>query len=155
MCEIEIRQMALDIEAETAAGIMAASDPWMTLGLDFTACKMTIMRPEKDVFGAYMDGHLVGFVIVNMNGQFVGYVQSICVAEAWRGQGIGSHLMDFAEGFIFKRTRNVFLLVSAFNSGAQRFYKRRGYESIGKLPDYLVRGYTEILLRKTTGALVR
>ena len=43
----------------------------------------------------------------------------------------------------------MFICVSSFNPGAQRFYRSLGYETIGELKDFVVRGHSEILLRKT------
>ena len=39
--------------------------------------------------------------------------------------------------------------MSSFNTRAQQLYERLGYERIGVLRDYLVRGYDEIFMRKT------
>jgi len=47
----------------------------------------------------------------------------------------------------------VFLCVSAFNTRAQRFYARMGYEPIGVWRDYVIAGEDEILMRKPTGPL--
>jgi ribosomal protein S18 acetylase RimI-like enzyme len=43
------------------------------------------------------------------------------------------------------------MCVSSFNGDALRLYLRLGYEVIGELKDYLVRGHSEILLRKSKG----
>jgi ribosomal protein S18 acetylase RimI-like enzyme len=43
--------------------------------------------------------------------------------------------------------------VSSFNHGARRLYERLGYHVVGELTDYIVEGYSEILLRKTRGPL--
>ena len=61
--------------------------------------------------------------------------------------------MAFAEKRIFSETPNVFVCVSSFNKGAQRFYERLGYEVIGELRDYIISGHSEILLRKTIAPL--
>jgi ribosomal protein S18 acetylase RimI-like enzyme len=61
--------------------------------------------------------------------------------------------VEFAERRILQVSPNVFMCVSSFNHGARRLYQRLGYQVIGELPDYLVRGHSEILLRKTTGPL--
>jgi ribosomal protein S18 acetylase RimI-like enzyme len=43
--------------------------------------------------------------------------------------------------------------VSSFNRDAQRLYERLGYKVVGELTDYIVRGHSEFLLRKTLGPL--
>ena len=48
----------------------------------------------------------------------------------------------------------MFLCVSDFNRGALRLYQRLGYELVGALPDFLVSGSAELLLRKTRGPWV-
>ncbi len=53
----------------------------------------------------------------------------------------------------FGRGRNLFVCVSDFNDGARRFYARQGYAHVGTLPDLIVRGSAELLLRKTAGPI--
>jgi hypothetical protein len=96
---------------------------------------------------------LAGFLVICMTGAFVGYIQTICIDSAWRGQGLGTELVKFAERRILAESPNVFLCVSSFNPDARRLYERLGYRVIGELTDYLVPGHAEILLRKTVGPL--
>jgi ribosomal protein S18 acetylase RimI-like enzyme len=62
-------------------------------------------------------------------------------------------MVDFAERRILSEVPNVFMCVSSFNDAARRLYQRLGYQVVGELTDYIVAGYSEILLRKTTGPL--
>lgn len=104
---------------------------------------------------AHSRGQVVGFIWFRLNGTFhhSGYVRWIGVAPHVQGQGVGTGLMAYAENKIFARGPNVFLMVSAFNTGAQKFYKRLGYTEIGAVPNYAIRGITERLFRKTRGPL--
>jgi ribosomal protein S18 acetylase RimI-like enzyme len=63
-------------------------------------------------------------------------------------------MIEFAEQRIFRQSPNVFLCVSSFNKHAQKLYERLGYQHVGELPDFVVRGYSEILMRKTRGPLL-
>lgn len=153
MADIQIRPLGGEEEIATCARMMAASDPWITLGRGFEASYKSIADPIKEVYVALAGDEIAGFIILNMTGPFVGYIQSICVAPNQRGLGVGSQLVAFAEARIFKVTPNVFICVSSFNQNARRLYERLGYEFIGELRDYLVRGYSELLLRKTIGSL--
>ncbi len=151
--EIEIRRLESDAEAETCARMMAASEPWITLGRDYTASLEIVFDPSLEVYLALRDEEIVGFVVVSMTGAFIGYVKSIYTAPEWRGRGVGSKLMSFVEDRIFREAPNVFICVSDFNDGAQRLYRRLGYEVVGELKDYLVFGKSEVLMRKTIAPL--
>lgn len=84
-------------------------------------------------------------------GRFLGeYLKLLVVDAACRGNRIGSRLLDKMEACAFRRWPNVYLCVSDFNEPARRFYARHGYLEIGRLPDLLVAGRDEILMRKTT-----
>jgi ribosomal protein S18 acetylase RimI-like enzyme len=131
--------------------MMAGTDPWLTLGRTCDACLQIVRDQSKEVYVARLDQALAGFLIVNMGGPFPGYIQTVCVHAEHRGQGIGSRLIRWAEERIFRDSPNVFMCVSSFNEGAFRLYRRLGYEVIGELKDYLVRGHSAILLRKSKG----
>jgi len=128
---------------------MASSEPWLTLGRTFDACLTLLLDPTREVYVAH-DGTLRGFIILNMRmGPFTGYIQTVCVAPDARGTGIGSQLVAFAEERIFRESANVFLCVSSFNPRARSLYERLGYHTIGEIPDFIIRGASEILMRKT------
>ncbi|MDR7521584.1 MAG: GNAT family N-acetyltransferase [Armatimonadota bacterium] len=101
-------------------------------------------------------GQVVGFVWFRLDGTFhhSGYVRLLGVAPHARGRGVGRRLMAHAERRLFAAGPNVFLLCSDFNSGAQAFYEKLGYTTVGAIPDYIVRGVTERLYRKTRGPIV-
>ena len=140
-------------EFEACARLMAASDPWITLGRDLDTCRAVVFDGALEKYGAFAGSEFAGFIGIAMQGAFIGYIKAICVAQPFRGQGVGSALLRHAEERIFRDSPNVFLCVSSFNAGARRLYERRGYETVGELRDYVVRGHSEFLLRKTAGPL--
>jgi len=140
-------------EIKICARMMANSEPWITLGRDYKASVQTLSDTSKEIYVACVTGEIVGFIIINMKGAFVGYIQTICVSPVQRGNGIGSALLQFAENRIFTETANVFMCVSSFNGNAQKLYQRLGYEVVGELKDYIVSGHSEMLLRKTIASL--
>lgn len=151
---ITISPLCNTTEAEVCAQMMSNSEPWLTLRRDYVTSLKILTDPTREVYVATVAGESVGFILLNMRGAFVGYIQTLCVASQWRGQGIGSRLIAFAEERIFKETPNVFICVSSFNPDARRLYERLGYELVGVLKDYLISGYDEILLRKTIAPLL-
>jgi ribosomal protein S18 acetylase RimI-like enzyme len=150
---IVVRALATDDEARACATIMSTSEPWITLRRDFTASLAAVTDPARETYVAIDESGVVGLIILNMRGAFIGYIQSVAVRADRRGGGIGSRLIAFAEERILRDARNVFLCVSSFNDRARAFYARLGYEPVGELKDFVVRGHSEGLLRKTTGPL--
>ena len=153
MTDIEIQKLQEVSDAEWCARIMTGSEPWVTLGRGYEESLQIVTDSSKEVYISTVKAEPAGFMILNMKGAFVGYIQTICIAPEFRGKGIGSRLLEFAENRIFSESPNVFLCVSSFNGGARRLYERAGYETIGELKDFLVRGLSEILMRKSLGPL--
>lgn len=148
-----IAPLAGEDEARACARMMAASEPWLTLGRSYEASLEIVQDPSREVYVARDERGLAGFLILCMTGAFVGYIQTICIHPDRRGQGLGSELVAFAEQRILAESPNVFMCVSSFNRDARRLYQRLGYQVIGELTDYIVRGHSEILLRKSLGPL--
>jgi ribosomal protein S18 acetylase RimI-like enzyme len=137
---------------------MASSDPWRRLGRTLEESYRILRDPSREVYVALESASdteplVAGFTILVMQGAFIGYIQSVAVRPERRGRGLGTALIEFAERRILRATPNVFICVSSFNPGARRLYERLGYTVVGELTDYIVRGHSEILLRKTTGPL--
>lgn len=135
------------------AKMMSISEPWLTLKRDFKQCLTAVHGDNKEVYIAKDNLTIVGFAVLQMTGTFRGYVQSICVSPDSRSKGIGSSLLKFSEDRIFKISPNIFMCVSSFNTEAAKLYYKLGYEKIGELKDFIVSGYSEILLRKTIGPI--
>jgi ribosomal protein S18 acetylase RimI-like enzyme len=153
MKELEIGRLNGDAEARACAAMMAASDPWIFFGRTFEQCLARVTNPAGEVWVAREDGIARGFIILLLQGAFVGYIQVVCVDAGARSSGIGSRLVAFAEERIFRDFPNVFLCVSSINPRARQLYERLGYKLVGELDDYLVRGYSEFLMRKSVGPL--
>lgn len=146
-----IRALATDAEARACAEIMSSNDPWRRLGRTYEMSYTMLRDPAREVYVALDGDAVAGFAIVIMQGAFAGYIQTVAVRPEWQGRGLGSAIIAFAEQRIFRDEPNVFICVSSFNPDARRLYERLGYQLVGELPDYVIRGHSEILFRKTTG----
>lgn len=147
-----IRPLQGGAEAAACAELMAASEPWRTLGRGVAASLTIVSDPAKEVYVGEDARGLAGFLILDMHGPFIGYIQTVCVAPDRRGQGLGTTFVQWAEARIRRDSPNVFLCVSSFNDAARRLYERLGYEFVGTLSNYLVDGHDEHLLRKSVGS---
>ena len=150
---LEIRRLQGADEARVCAELMANSEPWVTLRRNYADSVAMLNDPVREVYVGVVEDEIVGFMILRMDGAFVGYIQTVAVMPQWRGRGIGTGLIQYAEARVFRETPNVFINASSFNPGAQRLYERLGYEVVGELRDYIVAGHSEVLLRKTIGPL--
>ena len=150
---LEIRHLESEDEARACARMMSASDPWRTLRRDEKICLRMLQDEGRERYVALLEGILTGLLVLNTRGAFAGYLQTICVDEAYRSRGIGTRLIGFAEERIFREWPNVFLCVSSFNPDARRLYERLGYRTVGTLENYIVAGHDEVLMRKTRGPL--
>jgi ribosomal-protein-alanine N-acetyltransferase len=150
---IRITLLEQEADEELCAQLMTTSEPWLTLGRSYEASLRVIRDDTREVYGAYEGRRLVGFLILCMTGVFVGFIQTVLVHPERRGKGLGSRLLQFAEHRIFRDSPNIFMCVSSFNHDARRLYERLGYSAVGELTDYIVAGYSEVLLRKTAGPL--
>lgn len=149
--EILIRPVEGELEARFCAGFIVASEPWVTLGLGFDRALARLTDPTREVNAALIQNAVAGVLILHLAGALNGYIQLLAVHPDWRGRGVGTHLIRWAEERIFQQSPNVFLCVSDFNHRARAWYERLGYRQVGALPDFVANGRAEILMRKTRG----
>lgn len=139
---------------KTCARMMATSDPWVTLGMNYDQCLVAFDGPCKEIYVAQFENKIAGFVILQVCGSFKGYIQTICVSEAFRGRGFGKKILQFCEQRILQISPNIFICVSSFNEGAKRLYESIGFKLVGELTDFIKEGFTELLLRKSAGPII-
>lgn len=134
--------------------MMASSDPWITLGMDYQQCRVAFDGPCKEIYAAQYENRIAGFMILQVCGTFKGYIQTICVSEDFRGRGFGKKILRFCERRILQVSPNIFICVSSFNKGALRLYEAFGFKLVGELTDFIKEGFTELLLRKSAGPII-
>lgn len=134
------------------ATIMCNTEPWITLKRDHQACFNSLRGDGKEVYILGENGKVIGVIVLQMGGTFRGYLQSICISPQARDKGYGHKAIDFCEKRIFSVSPNFFLCVSSFNKGAQKLYYSLGFELIGEIKDFVIEGYSELLLRKSIGS---
>jgi ribosomal protein S18 acetylase RimI-like enzyme len=93
------------------------------------------LQRDPDLFlVAEAEGRLIGTVLGGFDGRR-GMVYHLAVEAAWRGQGIGSALMDEVEARLVARgCRKAYLLVATENSAVTHFYEQRGWAVMDVLP---------------------
>ena len=134
-----------------SARMMAASEPWITLGITVDGAQHVLTDPAREQYAMRDANGVAGLVVLDMRGLLSGYIQILCVRPDRRASGLGSALIRWAEDRIFRDSPNAFICVSSFNAGARRLYERLGFEPVGVMRELIVPGYDELLLRKTRG----
>jgi ribosomal protein S18 acetylase RimI-like enzyme len=95
-----------------------------------------VPEPGRAVFGAFADEALVGMVAFRRESMrkahHKGYLSSLYVAPAHRGQGAGRRLVGHALAFAAAAgVRQVNLTVTATNVAALALYESQGFKSYG------------------------
>lgn len=152
MNDSRIRTMQAEDCAEVVR-LLSNSDPWKTLGYTIADWNRIFcpLPQGRDSYVAELDGRVAGVALVKQKFLLGDYLELLGVAEWARHKGIGSLLLKHVEQLVFERTKNLFACVSDFNQSARDFYKKQGYQEIGPMPNFLIPGSAEILLRKTAG----
>jgi ribosomal protein S18 acetylase RimI-like enzyme len=119
--------------------------------MDYDKCLTAFTGPYREVYVMHNGEQIAGFVILQVQGTFSGYIQTLCIDEAWRGKGLGTRLLNFCEKRILSFSPNIFICVSSFNKRAIKLYYDYGFKLVGELDNFVVEGYSELLMRKTVG----
>ena len=136
-------------DVDWAARLMAASDPWVTLGRGYDACLAACSVPTDTLEIAACGGGRCGFMLVRPRGVAgAPYIVSIAVDPAFRSRGVGAAMLAHVEAAYAGRSAHLFLCVSSFNAGARAFYDRHGFEEVGRFRDFIIAGADEVLLHK-------
>ena len=75
-------------------------------------------------------------------------LELLAVLPAFQGCGLGKQLIAWlVEQTLREKHGNLWTISSEFNTTAQAFYRREGFELAGTLPDLICPSETEVLLR--------
>jgi GNAT superfamily N-acetyltransferase len=145
-------------DAEACGAIVAITPLWQRYKLTAAAAAAQLIAAHargETVTVIESDSQVAGFAWVVPAGAFgmCPYLRRIVVAPDQRGLRLGAQLLRAVEEHSAKLATDLFLLVSDFNADAQRFYKREGYEEVGRLADFVLPGVAELIFRKRVRAV--
>lgn len=152
MTDLLVRLMREQDRAAVIA-LLADSDPWKRLGYQAQDWDryFTPLPQGRDSYVVELDGTVAGVAVLRQKFLLGDYLELFGVADWARGKGLGRHLLAHIEATVFARAQNLFACVSDFNEQGRHFYEKQGYQEIGPMPNLLIQGSAEILLRKTNG----
>jgi ribosomal protein S18 acetylase RimI-like enzyme len=149
--QFDIRRLNSSAQLSVCASLMMQSNPWDKLYFSQQQLESDLVRPDLRVDAAVgSDGTILGFLASMANGiGFEPMIEYLCVDSRFRGQGIGTRLIQYFEKALFPEADNLYLFVSDINPDAQRLYVKLGYLQAGAFPNFNLDKQTEFLHRKS------
>lgn len=150
-----LRPLRQPDEAEAIASMLAAQDPWRTLGYGADALARYLRREDPGLhrFAVVLDetpaaGAAAGVVCVRYPWLRGPYIELIGFAASAQGRGLGGAIIGWMESEVRGLAANLWAFVSESNAGARRFYAAHGFAEVVPVDDLVAPGHAEILLRK-------
>jgi ribosomal protein S18 acetylase RimI-like enzyme len=136
-------------QAEWIVGI----EPWRGLGYSAAPLGRYLARmaKEREVWvarGAGRGASPLGLVVVQDGFLLGGFVSLLAIRPEATGQGVGRGLMEHVEARVFARRPWLFTSCDSDNKRALSFYRKLGFQRVGRLPDLIKPKRVELLLRK-------
>jgi ribosomal protein S18 acetylase RimI-like enzyme len=140
--------------ARAQATWIAGIEPWVGLGYRAQPLGRWLSRAARarGVWAARgaAAGSADGIIVVEMPFLLGGFIALLAVRPEVAGRGLGRALVAEARRQVFDVAGKRWLYVSADsgNRAALAFYRKLGFSRVGRLPDLIRAGNTEILLRR-------
>jgi ribosomal protein S18 acetylase RimI-like enzyme len=131
-------------------------EPWRGLGYSAAPLGRYLgrMAKEREVWlarGPARGAPPLGLVVVQDGFLLGGFVSLLAVRPEAAGQGVGRALMEHVAARVFSRRPWLFVSCDSANTRALAFYRKLGFQRVGRLPDLIKPKRVELLLRKGRG----
>ena len=131
---------------------IAALEPWRGLGYRADALGRYLARKARTrsvwVARRSAKGPPLAIAVVDDGVLLGGFIALLAVRPESSGQGLGRALVEHVAAQTFATRRWLYVSSDGNNASALRFYRKLGFSRVGRLPDLVCQGRTEILLRK-------
>lgn len=136
--------------APKLAQAIAAIDPWRTLGIEAARLGDSLLASDDHLHRWVIcrDGAHAGAVMIRSPWLFGPYLALLAVLPGHQGAGVGAAVLDWMELEARGTATNIWACVSGFNTRAQQFYEKHGFERMAVLDDLVRPGFAEVLIRK-------
>ncbi|BBL71708.1 GNAT family N-acetyltransferase [Methylogaea oryzae] len=138
-------------DAAPLALALARQPPWADLGYTAEGLQRYLNKDDAALERWVLaDGASVAGVLCLRQPWLRGpFLELLCLLPDYRGQGLGGLLLaELHDRARLSGLANVWATATHSNENALRFYRRQGYEQAGVLPDLILPGVDEILLRR-------
>jgi len=143
---------AAPVLARAQGSWIAAMEPWRGLGYRADALGRYLGRKARTrsvwVARTAAKGAPLAIAVVDDGVLLGGFIALLAVRPGSSGQGLGRALVEQVAAQTFATRRWLYVSCDGNNAAALRFYRKLGFSRVGRLPDLVRQGRTEILLRK-------
>ena len=153
MTDVVIREATVADTDALAAVYRSAYSENQRLGFPTKAASATVETVEKwlrddELFVAQVNDEIVGGVRLKQTDEDRVKLSRLAIHEAWKGNGIGSELLDHAEMTAQERGfQTIWLTTPEQHPYLADLYRDRGYEKTAPYPlEY--RNYDEVVMEK-------
>jgi ribosomal protein S18 acetylase RimI-like enzyme len=142
-------------EARQQAAWIVALEPWRALG--YRADRLGRWLGQRATAGwvkvatrtePRRPARIVGIIVVQPQVLLGAFIALLAVPPEAAGQGVGRALVEETAARVLADQRWLFTSSDGENRTAGRFYRALGFVRVGRLPDLVVPGRTEILWRR-------
>jgi diamine N-acetyltransferase len=137
-------------EAMPLSTVFADMDPWKTLGYQREQLASYLLLPDPALkrFTVLVAKERSGIVCLRHPWLRGPFLEMLALFPSCQGRGLGKEILQWIEDQTKIFHPNIWVTVSAFNSGARRFYKQAGFLQVAVLSGLVRDGFDELLLRK-------
>lgn len=141
---IDLRALT-EADADWASAALAGIEPWWTLGYSVGTLRGYLTRPDPALNRniVWIEGQRVGVVALRHPWLRGPYLELLAITLP--GRGLGSQVIRWA---VDQAGPNLWACVSDFNTCARQFYENQGFVEAAVLPDLVVPGRNEVLMRR-------
>jgi ribosomal protein S18 acetylase RimI-like enzyme len=132
-------------------------EPWRGLGYSAAPLGRYLgrMAKEREVWIARASlgraAPSLGLVVVQDGFLLGAFVSLLAVRPEAAGQGVGRALMEDVAARVLAKRSWLFVSCDAANTRALAFYRKLGFQRVGRLPDLIKPKRDELLLRRGRG----
>ena len=125
-------------------------EPWRSLGYEKRRLAAWLARQAREghVRMASQGNVTLGVAVALPDFLLGAFIALLAVRSDAAGHGVGRGLVEDAARRAARRRLWLYTSCDAGNRDAARFYRRLGFKRVGRLPDLIRPGRTEILLRR-------